>query len=199
MLRHRNLFVLVSLLTLVTLVACGSPKSADKAEPAPAVEPAAAPVTAPAAAATATAVLNGHEGSGISGTITFTATDDGASYEAHINGLAGAGSHGFHIHQVGDCSSDDFKSAGGHFNPGDTVHGGPGDMEHHAGDLGNIEVDESGHGMLSGSSDLITVGPGPNSVVGRAIILHEGTDDLVTQPTGAAGARLACGVVKADS
>ncbi len=194
MLRHRNFFVLFSLIALATLMACSSPEPVDEPEPA-AAEP--APVAA--APATATAALNGREGSGISGTITFTETAEGASYEAHIDGLSGAGSHGFHIHEIGDCSSEDFKSAGGHFNPAGTVHGGPGDAERHAGDLGNIEVDESGHGSLSGSSELITVGPGPNSVVGRGIILHEGTDDLVSQPTGAAGARLACGVVQADS
>lgn len=196
MLRHRNFLVLLSLVALVTLLGCGSPESADEPEPAAAVVE---PPPVAAAPATATAALNGHEGSGISGTITFTETADGASYEAHINGLSGVGSHGFHIHQTGDCSSDDFKSAGGHFNPADTLHGAPTDDERHAGDLGNIEVDESGNGSLLGSSNLITVGAGAKSVVGRGIILHEGTDDLVSQPTGAAGARLACGVVQGDS
>ncbi len=75
-------------------------------------------------------------------------------------------------------------------------HGGPIDMERHAGDLGNVEVAADGSAHLEMSSSMITVAAGPSSVVGRGVILHEKADDLVSQPTGAAGARLACGVVE---
>ncbi|MDH3744676.1 MAG: superoxide dismutase family protein, partial [Acidobacteriota bacterium] len=77
--------------------------------------------------------------------------------------------------------------------------GGPADLERHAGDLGNIEIGEAGQGHLELSSDIVTLGEGANSVIGKGVILHAGEDDLVSQPTGAAGARLACGVIQAGS
>lgn len=105
--------------------------------------------------------------------------------------------HGFHIHESGDCTAADFTSAGGHFNPTNAPHGGPDDAEHHAGDLGNIEIGEDGTGTLDLASSMLTLDAGAtNSAVGKAVILHAGQDDLETQPTGDAGARLACGVVQ---
>jgi Cu-Zn family superoxide dismutase len=65
----------------------------------------------------------------------------------------------------------------------------------HAGDLGNLEADPSGHGMLNLVIRRIPLGEGDRSVLGRAVIVHQGQDDLRTQPTGAAGARVACGVI----
>ena len=98
---------------------------------------------------------------------------------------------------TGDCSSADFKSAGGHFNPAGVPHGGPSDAERHSGDLGNIEIGEDGSGTLTLTSDLITLAAGqPTSIVGLAVILHEGTDDLASQPTGAAGGRIGCGIIE---
>jgi Cu-Zn family superoxide dismutase len=70
------------------------------------------------------------------------------------------------------------------------------EMKRHAGDLGNIEIKADGTGDLALTSDMITVKPGPNSVVGRAVVFHEKADDLTTQPTGNAGGRLGCGVIK---
>jgi len=142
----------------------------------------------------AVAALQPRSDQTVVGTLTFTETDTGVDIVARVEN-APPGMHGLHIHENGDCSSDDFKSAGGHFNPAGTAHGGPDDAEHHAGDLGNIEVGEDGVGELRLSSDAVTVGEGPNSVLGRGVILHEKADDLVTQPTGAAGSRLACGVI----
>jgi Cu-Zn family superoxide dismutase len=146
----------------------------------------------------ASATLQPRSGGTTTGTITFTETADGVSIHARVEG-APAGMHGFHIHEVGDCSSEDFKSAGGHFNPAGAPHGGPTDAERHGGDLGNIEIGEDGIGHLEVSSEQLTVAEGENSVVGRGVILHEGEDDLETQPTGAAGARLACGVVTLEA
>ena len=77
-------------------------------------------------------------------------------------------------------------------------HGAPTDAQHHAGTSGNIDIDANGHGTLEIASAMLTVTDGPNSVVGKAVIVHEKADDLKTQPTGDAGARIACGVVKAD-
>ena len=73
------------------------------------------------------------------------------------------------------------------------------DATRHAGDLGNIEIAADGTGSLTLSTDLLTVAPGPNSVVGKAVILHEKADDFKTQPTGDAGGRIACGVVQAPA
>ncbi len=188
---------LAPLVVVVALAGC-------RKEPAPAPEstaPAPAPVAEPAPAPaprTASASLTSRDDLAITGTVTFSESGDGVEIQAHVEN-APAGPHGFHIHEVGDCSAADFTSAGGHFNPADVPHGGPDDMERHAGDLGNIEIGEDGTGHLTMSSELLTVAEGPVSVVGRAVVLHETADDLVSQPTGAAGARLACGVIAADS
>lgn len=131
-----------------------------------------------------------------SGTVTFEQQPDGGVHiSANISGLP-AGKHGFHIHETGDCSAPDATSAGGHFNPEGTAHGAPDSAEHHAGDLGNLEADEDGNAELHVTYNFITLGEGANSIVGKAVIVHAGEDDFVTQPTGAAGARLACGVIQ---
>jgi Cu-Zn family superoxide dismutase len=147
-----------------------------------------------AQAVVAKAELQAVADSGVSGMVTFTEVSGGVSVEAHVNGLT-PGKHGFHIHEWGDCSSADGKSAGGHFNPEGVSHGGPQGRVAHAGDLGNLEADPSGHGMLNLVNPRITLGEGAQSVLGRAVIVHQGQDDLKTQPTGAAGARVACGVI----
>ena len=167
---------------------------AKKQEAAP--EPVApAPVVEAAPALVAAATLMAQEGGTLAGEVTFTEANGAVAIVAHITG-APPGTHGFHIHEVGDCSSADFKSAGGHFNPTDMPHGAPTDMERHAGDLGNVEVLEDGTAHHEATSSMITVAAGPSSIVGRGVILHEKADDLVSQPTGAAGGRIACGVVE---
>ena len=133
-------------------------------------------------------------GSTASGWISFEPMGDHAHVKAQVKGLS-PGKHGFHIHEKGDCSSGDGKSAGGHFNPAGMPHGGPDADQRHAGDLGNLEADASG----VASYDRMDLGiqlTGENSILGRAVIVHAGEDDLSTQPTGAAGARLACGVIE---
>ncbi len=108
-----------------------------------------------------------------------------------------AGLHGLHLHEKGECAPPDFKSARGHFNPTEAPHGGPDDAERHAGDFGNITVGEFGTGQLKLETDMLTLVENmPNTAIGRAVILHEKADDLVSQPTGAAGGRLACGIVE---
>ena len=145
-------------------------------------------------AATAIAALMPRADTEVSGTVTFTETAEGVLVVADIARVS-PGLHGIHLHEIGDCSADDFKSTGGHFNPTDAPHGAPTDEVRHAGDFGNIEIGEDGAGRLELTTDMLTVADGPNTVVGRAIILHEGADDLESQPTGAAGGRIACGVV----
>ena len=156
------------------------------------------PVTPPAAPAeplTAAAELHGAEGGPLGGTVTFTEAEGRVTVRVEVHDVPGAGEHGLHLHENGDCSAADFSSAGPHFNPAAAQHAGPMDMEHHAGDFGNITIGEDGSGILELTTDLLTVSDGPGSVVGRSVILHAQRDDLTTQPTGASGARIACGVV----
>ena len=132
--------------------------------------------------------------SGVTGVVHFTQVAGGVKVEAHVDGLT-PGDHGFHIHQYGDCGAPDGSSAGGHFNPAGVEHGSPQDNVHHVGDLGNLTALGDGHGMLVDQffSGLSLSGPG--GIIGRAIIIHAGADDFTSQPTGAAGSRVACGVI----
>jgi Cu-Zn family superoxide dismutase len=144
----------------------------------------------------AKATIEARSDSTVTGTATFTELSTGG-VKAHIHiEKAPPGTHGLHIHEKGDCSDPKAASAGGHFNPGGMPHSGPTDMKRHAGDLGNIEVKADGTGDLDITSDMLTVKPGPNSVVGRSVVFHEKADDLTTQPTGNAGGRLGCGVIQ---
>ena len=138
-------------------------------------------------------VLHPTEGNNVTGTVTFTKTATGVNVVADIKGLT-PGMHGFHIHQYGDVSAPDGTSAGGHFNPEGKEHGGPSAMERHVGDLGNIEAGEDGTAHLELSDTMIKLN-GEHSIIGRGIIVHAGEDDLTSQPTGAAGARVAAGVI----
>ena len=103
------------------------------------------------------------------------------------------GLHGIHIHNIGACSPT-FAAAGSHHNPLGLPHGS------HAGDLPNLIVNGAGAGHLDGTTDHATLTPGLTSVFdanGSALIIHAGEDDLVTDPTGNSGARIACGVIVA--
>ena len=139
------------------------------------------------------AVLRNAEGVEI-GTATFEQASDGVVLLAEVTGVEPDGPHGFHVHEVGECVPP-FTSSGGHFNPTGAPHACPPTLPRHAGAFGNIEIIE-GNGRLEVPSDLVTVTPGETSVIGRAVVLHEGTDDCVSQPTGDAGARMACGVIE---
>jgi Cu-Zn family superoxide dismutase len=146
--------------------------------------------------AQAKATIESKSGSTVTGTATFTEVEGGGVKVVVKIEKAPPGTHGLHIHEKGDCSAPDATSAGGHFNPTGMAHAGPMDAQHHAGDLGNIEIKADGTGTLEITSSMLTVKPGPNSVVGRAVVFHEKADDLKTQPTGNAGGRLGCGVVQ---
>jgi Cu-Zn family superoxide dismutase len=154
-------------------------------------------VTAKAAdGPTAKATIESKSGSTVTGTATFTElATGGVKVHVHIE-HAPPGTHGLHIHEKGDCSDAEAKNAGGHFNPNNMPHAGPMEMKRHAGDLGNIEIKADGTGDLDLTSDMLTVKPGPNSVVGRSVVFHETGDDMRTQPTGNAGGRLGCGVIQ---
>ena len=144
---------------------------------------------------TASATLAPTSGQTASGTVRFVQLSGGA-VEVTVN-LTGVppGVHGFHIHEKGDCG-DNGNAAGGHFNPASTAHGSPSVDPHHAGDFGNVTADNNGVVEARFTTRSVTVEAGPNSAVGHAVILHASPDDLTTQPTGNAGARIACGVVQ---
>jgi Cu-Zn family superoxide dismutase len=100
-----------------------------------------------------------------------------------------------HIHEHGDCGNEG-TDAHGHWNPTKSNHGKWGSATFHLGDIGNVELDASGKGTLKLETDKWSVGTGSdNDVIGRAIIVHDGVDDYVTQPTGNAGSRIGCGVI----
>jgi superoxide dismutase, Cu-Zn family len=131
--------------------------------------------------------------SNVQGTVTFTKVAGGVRVHAELTGLT-PGEHGFHVHQFGDCTAMDGKCTGGHFNPTDAPHGGPDSAERHVGDLGNITADSSGKATYDRVDKMIALN-GKNSIIGRAIIVHAGRDDLKSQPSGDAGARVGCGVI----
>ncbi|MDR2924789.1 MAG: superoxide dismutase family protein [Azoarcus sp.] len=142
----------------------------------------------------ASALLAPTQGNTVQGNILFKQEAEGIRVIAEISGLT-PGSHGFHIHEKGDCSAPDATSAGGHFNPHQTAHGKAG--AGHAGDLPSLEADASGNASLNVVLGSITFS-GEASIIGRGLIVHAAPDDYTTQPTGNAGARVACAVIQKD-
>ncbi len=143
----------------------------------------------------AVAVLEPTKGNTAGGKVTFVQKGDKVFVVAQVSGLT-PGSHGFHIHEKGDCSSGDGMSAGGHFNPHAKMHGHPSDPDHHAGDMPMLIADGYGEANLSIELSVITVGSGATDVIGKSVIVHKDPDDFKTQPTGNSGARVACGVIR---
>ena len=162
------------------------------------VTPPPAPPAPPAGPATATAALEARSGSNVKGTVRFKAVDGGVEVTAAIEGLT-PGDHAYHVHEKGDCSAPDAASAGGHFNPHAQPHGGPEAAAHHAGDFGNLTASGDGKATKTFVMHGITLGGDASSVVGKGFIVHEKADDLKTQPTGDAGGRVACGVIRLDA
>lgn len=142
----------------------------------------------------ATAVISPTQGNETAGVVTFTQTEEGVRVEATISGLDAEARHGFHIHQYGDCRAPDGTSAAGHFNPEGVEHGAPTDDIRHVGDLGNLPSNAEGSADVDFVDSHLQLN-GPNSILGRGVIIHAGTDDFESQPTGDAGSRLACGVI----
>jgi Cu-Zn family superoxide dismutase len=143
---------------------------------------------------TLTITLSPKSESNVMGTVSFTQTGEDVSMVANMTGLS-EGTHAIHIHQTADCSSTDGTSAGGHWNPTAQPHGKWGDAAgYHKGDIGNFEVGPDGVGTISMTTDLWCMGCGDDTkdIMGKAIIVHKGADDFMSQPSGAAGARVSC-------
>lgn len=179
------------------LAACGSTPA-----PRDTTRGATPPVGADTAPAVSTAkrasiVLTPASGSLVSGTLVATPTTDGVRITGEIGGLARGGTQAIHIHEKGDCSAADATSAGGHFNPGQQPHGRSGSGPHHGGDMDNIVADGNGVARVDVIARGVTLGGGAaNDIASRAVIVHAQADDYRTQPTGNAGARVACGLVR---
>ena len=179
----------LSLLAVAVLAACAS-----KAPTAPV--PAPKPTEGffgrtKSAVATLTPAASGA----VSGIVSFSAS--GSTVDVHVvaAGLVPGSTHGFHVHDAGNCASPDFMSAGGHFNPEHRQHG-PQGGEHHAGDMPSLLADPTGKIDTTFTLNGVALG-GVEGFVGHAVILHAGPDDYATQPTGNSGGRIACGVIAA--
>jgi Cu-Zn family superoxide dismutase len=145
----------------------------------------------------AKAELKDSQGKAV-GTATLKQTKTGVQISLRVMSVP-AGTHAFHIHNVGRCEAPDFKSAGGHFNPEGKKHGLKNPDGPHAGDMPNITVSAKGAGRATVLNTRVTLGDGANSLFhegGTAIVIHEKADDEMTDPTGNAGNRIACGVIE---
>ena len=144
----------------------------------------------------ASAKLEATRGNTTTGTVTVPQTGETVKVMGEVRGLKPNAEHGFHIHEKGDCSSGDGMSTGGHFNPSGAPHGSHGAGMSHAGDLPSLKADASGVARFNFESAMIAVGSGVTDVVGKGLIVHRDPDDYKTQPTGNAGPRLACAVIR---
>ncbi|KAJ4201356.1 Superoxide dismutase [Cu-Zn] [Fusarium solani] len=139
------------------------------------------------------------------GTITFEQLDESSPTKIswNLRGNDANSQRAFHIHEFGD-NTNGCTSAGPHFNPFGRTHGAPSHHERHVGDLGNFQTDSSGTSIGTMTDYLVKL-IGPESVLGRTIVIHAGTDDLGQGPneeskvTGNAGGRPACGVIGISS
>lgn len=125
-------------------------------------------------------------------------TAGGVLITAALSGMP-AGTHGIHFHTIGQCVAPDFTSAGAHFNPTMKMHGSRNPAGPHAGDLTNISIPEGGVLRVELLAPNVRLGPGEGSLLdadGAALVIHALADDYQTDPSGASGTRIACGVIK---
>lgn len=193
---------LLAFASVALLAGCANDNQTGPASSTAAASPASSPTASPAAAdasAGAHAVLASASGSDVSGTLSFASTDQGVHITGRITGLKPDSTHGFHIHEHGDCSTPDASSAGGHFNPAQQPHGHPGEGQRHAGDLPNQQANADGVATVDVLAHDVELGTGGSTdILGDAIIVHAKPDDYTSQPSGDAGARIACGVITRD-
>ncbi|MBZ4191533.1 superoxide dismutase family protein [Niabella beijingensis] len=195
-------FFAVGTVALMILASCGNSasdtKTTDSTGMAP-VDTGASTSTAPAPEGTQVAVANLQltaDSTKHIGTAKFYKLTDGKiRLDLEIDLKERADSNvAVHFHEHGDCGMKG-ENSHGHWNPTKSNHGEWGSAAFHSGDIGNIKLDASGHATKSVTTDLWSVDPGEKEIIGRAIIVHGGTDDYKTQPTGNSGPRIGCGVI----
>jgi Cu-Zn family superoxide dismutase len=196
----RALLVLGSTLALCACKPANDPIAGDAVAqaPAPAATVSAAALPQTQLAASARAALSAVGDSGVGGELAFDVDDGGVRVTGTLTGLEPGSTHGFHLHEVGDCSAADASSAGGHFNPTQQPHG---DRQaggaHHAGDIPNQVAGDDGQARVDQRlADLEIGSGGDRDIVGKSVIVHAKADDYRTQPSGDSGDRLACGVIE---
>jgi Cu-Zn family superoxide dismutase len=158
----------------------------------------AAPQKAPASSQNVAyqGAFEAKSGATLMGKVTFTEAGSLVTAKIDVEN-APPGEHAVHIHENGDCSSPDGKSAGGHWNPTTDEHGKWTAEHHHLGDIGNMIVGPDGKGTITLTTDRWALGTGAaNDPLGRSVIVHGGVDDFHTQPTGNAGNRIGCAKIE---
>jgi Cu-Zn family superoxide dismutase len=195
--RHHHAWRYLWLPACLVVVLAGC-QAGEKTGEEAATQPAATPEKAPSRI-TAVAEIAPKSGSDLTGEAVFTSMNGKVTLELTLE-HATPGPHAVHIHETGDCSAEDASSAGGHWNPTGEEHGRWGVPPFHLGDIGNVDVGEGGKGTLTLETDLWAVGDGSDhDVLGKAVVVHEGPDDFTSQPAGAAGKRIGCGVIEMRS
>ena len=140
----------------------------------------------------ASAQLAARSGSAVSGNVVFTERGGNLRIDGQLAGLT-PGEHGFHIHEIGDCSAPDASSAKGHYNPTSKPHGPLDSANHHGGDLPNLTANAQGEARLADEIKGLTL----KEIIGRSVVVHADPDDYKSQPAGNSGKRVACGVIVA--
>lgn len=143
----------------------------------------------------AEARLESRSGSAVTGTVSFQASGNKVRVEARVAGLT-PGEHGFHVHEVGDCSAADASSAKGHFNPAGKAHGHHGGADRHAGDMPNLVADSAGRATLAVELEMLALTEAAGGILKRSVVIHADADDYTSQPAGNSGKRVACGVIR---
>lgn len=148
----------------------------------------------PMKATRAVAIMRPTEGSDVTGLVKLADADNGVQMIANFSGLTPEKKHAFHVHLLGDCTGDDGKTAGTHFNFKGSAKNPPADIDRITGNLGEIMADKEGNGSLEATIADASL-QGKFSIIGRSIIIHQKPNDPKSPPIGAAGGRLACGVI----
>jgi Cu-Zn family superoxide dismutase len=134
--------------------------------------------------------------SNVNGSGIFSEKNGQVTFTANFTGLK-PGIHAIHIHEKSDCSAADGSSAGGHWNPTFKKHGKLGEGEAHKGDIGNFTADEFGNGSITFTTSEWSIGGDDTTkdIIGKSLIVHQGPDDYISQPSGNSGARVACSAI----